>query len=338
MKPGILITLSSFFLLLSCSPGDKERETWDVELPSYFPALNIPEKNPMNQAKIELGARLFYDPLLSIDSSISCSSCHFAEFAFSDHQIKSKGFGNSQSVRNSPVLFNLAYAPYLMMDGGVPSLELQIVAPLMHEGEMAFDLFELEERLSSHADYQELAEQAFGRTLDAGAIAYAIAAFERSLLSYQSKYDSYLSGDKLALNSEELRGRDLFFSDSLNCSSCHDGFNFTDYGFYNIALYETYEDPGRWRVTEDSLDLGKFKVPTLRNIEYSAPYMHDGSIAGLEEVISFKMSGGAAHPNKSEKIKAFKLDEKDQKALLSFLYSLSDPIFVAREIERREKL
>ena len=338
MKQRILIVLCSFFFLLSCSLGDKESKSWTIALPSYFPSLNIPDKNPMNQAKIELGARLFYDPLLSRDSTISCASCHFAEFAFSDHQVKSKGFGNSQSVRNSPVLFNLAYAPYLMMDGGVPSLELQIVAPLMHEGEMAFDLFELEQRLSRHIEYQNLAEQAFGRALDAGAIAYAIAAFERSLLSYQSKYDNFLSGEKLALNSEEIRGRDLFFSDSLNCNACHAGFNFTDYGFYNIGLYDHYEDPGRWRVTEDSLDLGKFKVPTLRNIEFSAPYMHDGSIADLEEVISFKMSGGAAHPNKSEKVKGFKLNEKDQKALLSFLYSLSDPIFVAREIDRREKL
>ena len=292
----------------------------------------------MNLAKIELGAHLFYEPLLSNDSSLSCASCHIAELAFSDAKSRSKGINDSLSLRNSPVLFNLAYASSLMMDGGVPTLELQVVAPLMHESEMGFDLFELVSRLEKNEAYQSLSLKAFDRQLDAAAIAYAIAAFERSLLSYQSKYDEYISGDKQIFSNDEQRGFDLFYSDSLNCSACHNGINLSNYEFYNIGLYESYSDPGRWRVTENKLDIGKFKVPTLRNIEYSAPYMHDGSMETMEEVILFKMTGGKNHINKSEKIYPFYLDENDQKALLSFLKSLSDPIFVEREIQRREKL
>lgn len=332
-----------FIGLLFQSCNDSARETerlneWNVELPSHFDSLPIPLNNPMNKAKVELGARLFYDPLLSIDSSLSCASCHIASFAFSDGKIKSRGQSDSLTFRNSPVLFNLAYAPYFMMDGGVPTLELQIVAPLMHENEMGFDLFKLSDRLAENEIYQELSLRAFDRELDPAAIAYSIAAFERSLLSYQSKYDAYLSEDKSVFDEEEKRGFDLFYSDSLNCSSCHSGINFSNYKFYNIGLYQSYTDPGRWRITEKAADIGKFKVPTLRNIEYSAPYMHDGSFATLEEVITFKMSGGKTNENKSDTINSFQLNENDQKSLLSFLKSLSDPIFVEREIQRREKL
>jgi len=340
----IYFSVSIIFLglfLQSCNNSAEDTDDlieWNIELPSHFDSLPIPLNNPMNLAKIELGARLFYDSQLSLDSSLSCASCHKASFAFSDGKIKSRGISDSLTFRNSPVLFNLAYAPYFMMDGGVPTLELQIVAPLMHENEMGFDLFTLAERLVENELYQALSLKAFDRELDPAAIAYSIAAFERSLLSYQSKYDTYISEDTTVFNKEEKRGFELFYSDSLNCSSCHNGINLSNYKFYNIGLYENYSDPGRWRITEKSADIGKFKVPTLRNIEYSAPYMHDGSIATLKEVIIFKMSGGVNHENKSDKVHSFHLNEKDQKALLSFLKSLSDPIFVAREKERRTKL
>jgi cytochrome c peroxidase len=138
----------------------------------------------MNASKVELGARLFYDNRLSKDSSTSCASCHFPSLSFSDGKAKSRGIGDSISIRNSPVLVNLAYASSYMMDGGVPNLELQVVAPLLHEGEMGFDLFELEERIAGDTLYQRLSIAAFNRDLDGAAIAYSIAAFERSLLSY----------------------------------------------------------------------------------------------------------------------------------------------------------
>ena len=337
---GIIIISLTIFIV-SCDNSIEEKSSdrnWSVELPGHFDSLPIPDKNPMNLAKIELGNYLFYDIALSKDSSTSCASCHLPQYAFSDGRVKGIGIGDSVGVRNSPVIINLAYSPAFMMDGGVPTLELQVIAPLMHEGEMGFDLFELEKRFLENEVYQELALKGFDRNLDAKAIAYSLAAFQRTLLSYESKYDGFVSGNKASFSVEELRGFELFNSDSLNCSTCHAGFNFTDYDYYNLGLYETYADEGRGRVTENSEDVGEFKVPTLRNIEYSAPYMHDGSIASLEEVIEFKMTGGKEHINKSDNFKKFSIDEADQKALLAFLKTLSDQNFILREENRIKKL
>lgn len=336
--PILIIILG--FSAIACDQKtlDQQKEgNWSIQLPDHFETLPIPDKNPMNSAKIELGNYLFYDPALSKDSSTSCASCHLPQLAFSDGRVKSIGIGDSIGMRNSPVLINLAYSPAFMMDGGVPTLELQVIAPLMHEGEMGFDLFKLEKRFAEKKLYQELSIKAFDRNLDAKAIAYALAAFQRTLLSYESNYDSFVAGDKDSFSVEEKRGFELFFSDSLNCSTCHAGFNFTDYNYYNLGLYESYEDDGRGRVTEDLSDYGKFKVPTLRNIELSAPYMHDGSIASLEGLIKFKMTGGKEHSNKSDNFKDFDLSEVDQNALLAFLKTLTDPAFVMREEKRIKK-
>jgi cytochrome c peroxidase len=224
-----------------------------------------------------------------------------------------------------------------MFDGGIPTLELQPVAPIMHSDEMNFDLFEIADRLNKIPDYVSLSQNAFGEPLNAKNVAYALASFQRDLLSYQSTYDKYLQGNESALSEEQKRGKALFFSDSLNCAACHAGFNLTDYEFYNIGLYAQYNDKGREKVTENPEDNGKFKTPTLRNIEITQPYMHDGSMATLDEVIEFKMSGGEAHLYKSEKVHAFNLNKADKKALKVFLISLTDNEFIARELERRNK-
>lgn len=341
MKTLSLVILILSILTISCKDSQEKGmqvNEWGIDLPAHFEELPVPEKNPMNDAKIELGARLFYDPILSKDSSISCSSCHFPHLSFSDGRAKSLGINDSISMRNSPVLVNLAYASSYMMDGGIPSLELQVAAPILHDGEMGFDLFAIADMLQQNELYQQLSEEAFSRPIDAGAIAYSLAAFERSLLSYESAYDQYLLGDENALGALAIRGKELFFSDSLNCAACHSGVNFSDYDFYNIALYSEYSDQGRWRITEKVEDEGKFKTPTLRNIALSAPYMHDGSIEDLMGVIDFKMSGGNDHPNKSDKLKSFYLNDEDKLALLAFLESLDDATFVEREINRKETL
>jgi cytochrome c peroxidase len=339
-----LLNFAVFVLLLflnfSCNSKQIESEnggSWELILPTHFPALPVPIKNEMNLAKISLGNYLFYDKALSKDSSTSCASCHLPELAFSDGRSKSIGIGDSIGMRNAPVLFNIAYASSYMMDGGVPTLELQVIAPLMHEGEMGFDLFELEKRFSTKKLYQGLAMEAFDRKLDAAAIAYSLAAFQRSILSYESKFDAYKSGKTEVFTASELKGYELFYSDSLNCSACHIGVNFSDYNFYNIGLYNNYKDKGRARVTEQVEDNGKFKVPNLRNIEFTAPYMHDGSIASLEELINFKMTGGCDHENKSDIFKSFYLDAEAKIALIAFLKTLSDPIFIEREVKRRKK-
>lgn len=333
----LLILFSGF----SCSQSNDAittvNDSWIVTLPDYFPEMEVPAKNPMSISKVALGAKLFYDPALSADSTISCSSCHLPQFAFTDQMAKSIGVSNNPTVRNSPTLVNLAFHPNLMFDGGIPTLELQAIAPLMHPDEMGFDLFKAADRLNNDQEYATMSQQVFNEPLNAQSIAYALAAFQRSLLSYQSPYDKHLQGDKEALSPEQLRGKELFFSEELNCVACHSGFNFSDFEFYNIGLYLDYADKGRWRVTEDKNDEGKFKVPTLRNIELTAPYMHDGSITTLEEVIDFKMSGGVDHPIKSEKVRSFNLSDSDKAALIDFLYSLTDREFVIREENRRIK-
>lgn len=334
----LLILLMGFACNRSDDTRNESIDTWVVSLPDYFPEMNVPTKNPMSNFKVELGAKLFYDPALSADSSISCSSCHLPQFAFTDKMAKSIGVSKNETFRNSPTLINLAFHPYLMFDGGIPNLELQAIAPLMHPDEMGFDLFKAVDRLSNNKEYTKLSNEVFKEPLNAQNVAYALAAFQRSLLSYQSSYDAYLQGDKNALSDEQLRGKDLFFSDSLNCNACHSGFNFTNYEFYNIGLYQLYSDKGRWRVTEDKSDEGKFKVPTLRNIEFTAPYMHDGSMASIKDVIDFKMSGGEKHPIKSEKVRSFSLSESDRAALIEFLYSLTDNEFIKREEDRRINL
>ena len=336
------IYLLFIILGFSCSQSNdvitETNDNWTVTLPDYFLKMNVPAKNPMSISKVALGAKLFYDPALSVDSTISCSSCHLPQFAFTDQMAKSIGVSNKPTARNSPTLVNLAFHPYLMFDGGIPTLELQAIAPLMHPDEMGFDLFKAGDRLNSDQEYAMMSQQVFEAPLNAQNIAYALAAFQRSLISYQSPYDAYLQGNIDALTPEQLRGKELFFSEELNCTACHSGFNLTDFEFYNIGLYQEYADKGRWRVTEDEKDKGKFKVPTLRNIELTGPFMHDGSIATLEEVIDFKMSGGADHPIKSEKVRSFYLSEFDKAALIEFLYSLTDKEFVKREEERRIKI
>lgn len=334
---GFLILLGMVACRQKTAAPEQEYQILVKSLPSYFPELPVPEKNPLNDAKIELGKRLFYDPALSKDSSVSCASCHYPQFAYTDERKGGIGESGNPTLRNSPTLANMAFHPYYMFDGGIPTLELQVVAPLMHPDEMGFDLFEAVERLKNNREYVRLAEEAFGEPLNAGSTAYAIAAFERTILSFSSPYDRYLQGEKTALNEEQKRGMELFMSDSLNCSACHSGYNLSDYGFYNIGLYRHYADPGRWRVTENPADSGKFKVPTLRNIELTGPYMHDGSLATLAEVIAFKMTGGADHPLKSEKVHAFTLNDEDQQALIAFLQSFTDWEFINREIERKKK-
>lgn len=322
----------------SIDSKSEESDSWVVALPDYFPVMEVPAKNPMSTSKVVLGAKLFYDPALSADSTISCSSCHLPQFAFTDRMAKSIGVSKNLTARNSPTLANLAFHPYFMFDGGIPTLELQAIAPLMHPDEMGFDLFKASDRLNNDQEYIVLSEQAFNEPLNAQSIAYALAAFQRSLLSYQSPYDTYLQGDKNALSPQQLRGKDLFFSEELNCVACHSGFNLSDFKFYNIGLYQDYVDKGRWRVTEDENDEGKFKVPTLRNIELTGPYMHGGSIASLKEVIDFKMSGGADHPIKSKKVRSFSLSESEINDLVDFLYSLTDKEFIKREENRSKEI
>ncbi len=301
-----------------------------MEMPKGFPELTFPEGNEFSMARWALGKKLFFEPALSADSSISCASCHRPRLAFSDDLPVSPGVEQRPGTRNSPTLANIGYNPYFMREGGVPTLEMQVLVPIQEHNEFGFNVVLIAERLNQNPTYLKMAREAYDRdSVDAFVITRALACFERSLLSGNSSYDQYVhQGVKEALSPAAKRGMELFFSERTNCSTCHNGINFSNYAFENNGLYEEYEDVGRFRATKKESDRASFKVPVLRNVALTAPYMHDGSLNTLEEVVEHYQTGGTNHPNKSPLIQPLDLTETEKKDLIEFLKSLTDHQFV----------
>ena len=327
-----LYFLSVVILMISCRE-DKEIEPLYtpalMEIPNGFPAIDFPEGNEFTEARWNLGKRLFFDKAMSSDSSVSCASCHQPALAFSDEVAFSLGVEDRIGTRNSPSLANIAYHPYFTREGGVPTLEMQILVPIQEHNEFDFNIVLIADRLKNDATYVAMAQEAYEREVDPFVITRAIACFERSLLSGYSRYDQYQHYNQpKALSDAAIRGMNLFFSDKTNCSKCHSGFDFTNYAFENNGLYDEYEDPGRFRLTGEEADRALFKVPGLRNVELTAPYMHDGSLANLTEVIEHYQTGGKNHPNKSEILQPLHLSDTEKADLLQFLKSLTDETFV----------
>ena len=333
------ILLYSICLLLFCTcKKDKANEfdysftPYELNIPIGFPEPIIPDNNPLSIERVELGKMLFFDPILSRDSTISCATCHLPELAFTDNLTISRGIDNREGFRNTATLTNILYNDFFLKEGGIPSLERQVSVPIEDKDEMGFNMVELLERLRNHPTYPDLIWQAYGREVDAFSITRAIACYERTLISGNSKYDKFHFQDqKDILTEQEKLGMDLFFSDKTNCSTCHSDFNFTNNGFENNGLYKTFTDPGRIRITNKEEDEGKFKVPTLRNILQTAPYMHDGSVPTLEAVIEHYNNGGSNHPNKSELVRPLGLSENEKQAIVAFLGVLSDEGFLLGE-------
>lgn len=320
-------------LLVSCSKDDSlqtpELTPYALKLPPGFPMPEIPTDNALTENRVSLGKMLFFDKTLSKDSSISCGSCHLAANAFTDPKRFSLGVEDSVGTRNAMPLFNLAYNRSFFWDGGVPTLELQALAPIENHLEMNLSLLEAEARIKQNPTYKEAFKKAYNREPDLYGLVRAIAAFERTLISGNSRYDQYtFQNNKSALTESEIRGMNIFFGEKAECFHCHTGFNFTDQTFQNNGIYAEYADPGRARITSRTLDVGKFKVPSLRNLSYTGPYMHDGSISTLEDVLQHYMSGGKNHPNQSPMIRSFSLTEEEQKDLIAFLKTLDDEEFV----------
>ncbi|MDX2001896.1 MAG: cytochrome c peroxidase [Chitinophagales bacterium] len=328
MRYWLYGSLVCLLALTSCKKDDNQDE-YVLNLPKGFPALSIPADNQLTHERVQLGKLLFFDPRLSRDSSISCSSCHLPEKAFSDVFAISPGVEGRKGFRNSPTLANIGYSTRFFMDGGVPTLELQVLAPIADHNEMDFSLPALVERLIADKNYQFMAKQAYGRdTLDVYCITRALAAYERTLLSGNSPYDQYINdGSTTSLTPDEIRGMNLFFGKA-NCSKCHSGHTFTDYTFRNNGIYESYADSGRCRVTQLPEDRGKFKVPTLRNIALTAPYMHDGSFSSLEDILEHYNTGGKNHPNKDPLVQPLNLSDQEKQDIIAFLRSLTDTEFI----------
>ena len=321
----LTLLLGLLFFTLT-STGEKVKL---IETPLGFPKINVPNDNPITKPKIDLGEKLFFEKLLSRDSSISCASCHNPSYAFTDGLQKARGIKDREVTRNTPTLTNIAYNTSFLRDGVNPSLEAQVIVPIHEKNEFDFHILLVAERLKKKKEYVALFEKAFGEMPSPKLISNAIATYERTLISGNSRYDKFMfHKDSSALSNKEIRGMRLF--DKLNCISCHSGFNFTNGEVVNNGLYENYDDLGKMRVTLDPKDRGSFKVPTLRNIALTSPYMHDGSLKTLEEVINHYAKGGENNENKDKRVLPFKLNDEEKLELMAFLQSLTDSSFITR--------
>lgn len=362
--PRTFVALSLALVLgLSC-----EREpAWTWDLPPGIPPPRVPADNPMNPAKVELGRRLFYDVRLSGNRTQSCASCHRQELAFTDGRRVSIGSTGDFTPRNAMSLTNVAYnSVQTWANPALVSLEDQALVPIFSEHPVELGLANMEDellsRLRAEPLYPDLFAEAFPGEHDPITIANAIraiAAFERTLLSFDSPYDRYFyRGDTTAMSESALRGLDLFNSERLECFHCHGGFNFTDgvlHGgtiiaevqFHNTGLYNIdgrggYPAPNRglYEITGEPRDMGRFRAPTLRNITVTAPYMHDGSVPDLDAVLDHYAAGGrtiedgpnagigSESPLKNIFLHGFSLTPQERADVMALFESLRDDRFL----------
>jgi cytochrome c peroxidase len=323
---NLVLTLA-FVVGASTSSVDSPEQTL-VNVPSDFPQLPVPQDNKLTPEKIALGKKLFYDKRLSRTEEVSCGSCHLQENAFADPNALSIGVHGLKGNRNAPTLANMAYNTSFFWDGGVPTLEQQAIGPIMNPVEMDMTLSEVVTRLAADPEYVEMFSRAFNTTPSPGTVTRAIASFVRTLVSGNSRYDRFNRGDSSALNASEKRGLNLFLSERAECFHCHIGYNLSNNTFKNNAFIGALPDSGRAKITENPADLGKFKVPTLRNIALTAPYMHDGSLATLEEVIEHYTTLSRAHGNLDPNIHPLTLSAQDKADLIALLKSFTDDEFI----------
>lgn len=297
--------------------------------PFGLPPVRWPETNPFSWKKAELGRKLFFDKRLSSNGTVSCASCHQVPEAYGDASTLAVGIEKHVGKRHTPSIINVAYNDYQFWDGRVKTLEEQVLGPISNTNEMSLDKNEESAyhdcvaRVRQVKEYNSLFKESFGReecTLED--IAMAIATFERTILSGNSPYDRYRAGDKKALSAQQISGLNLF--KKLGCVNCHLGDNFTNNRFENIGIGMNEPDPdlGRYIVTKNERDWGAFKVPTLRQVSQTAPYMHDGSLKTLEEVIDYYDKGGIPNRNLHSLMQPLHLSDQDKKDLVAFLKSL----------------
>lgn len=370
-KLSVVVLFGALFGALSCekTPPPDPPATGDllgitfapkpytIKKPNYFPPVPVPDSNQMTVDGVELGRRLFYDPILSGDSTQSCASCHFPGASFTDNRSVSLGIQGFGGTRSSMSLLNIAYATNgLFWDGRVRTLEQQALLPVEDPIEMHHSWQKAIPQLRRHKDYPALFRKAFGindrKEIDKFLAAKAIAQFERILISSgKSKYDRFLAGDKDALDDDELDGKLMFFDEGpsvglalpdAECFHCHGGLtltgnNYFNNGLDNVSALTEFKDKGRGAVTGNVWDNGKFRAPTLRNIAMTAPYMHDGRFKTLEEVVDHYIRGGFNSPNEDPFIRPLgigspsnpnRFSPAHRRALLKFLNALTDREFM----------
>ena len=293
--------------------------------PLGLPRIEWPKSNPYSAAKAELGRYLYFDKRLSADNTVSCASCHEPDLAYADGAPVSTGIRGQKGGRSAPTVINRAYSRAQFWDGRASTLEEQAKGPIANPIEMGNTYDAAVATLKKIAGYPPLFAKAFGSdSIDIERVAMAIATFERTVLSGNAPYDRYKKGDKKAMSPEQVRGMSVFF-DKAKCDRCHENVNFTLNAYSNIGVGMDKPNPdlGRYAITNDPRDWGVFKIPTLRDVEHTAPYMHDGSLKTLEEVVDFYNKGGIPNKNLDSNIRKLDLTEQDKKDLVAFLKALS---------------
>lgn len=343
-KIGIILSL--FVIFSSCSKDENNGYTpvaFNLEVPEIFSNLLdspiIPPDNPLTEEGVALGKRLFFDRILSSDERISCASCHSPQNAFTDNQQTSPGVDGTFGSRNSMPLFNLAwnFNERFAWDGKELSLERQALEPVQNPIEMHSNWVDVVDKLQNHPEYPLHFQRAFNeQIITKELVANAIAQFERTLISANSKFDRYSLGEE-QLTPQELNGLDVFLSEEKgDCFHCHGTPSlplWTDNDFHNNGLDATFTDLGLGGVTGDPNDNGKFRTPSLRNLAFTAPYMHDGRFQTLDEVIDFYSEGLQNSPTIDSFMKnvdqgGVQLSNSDKADLKAFLLTLSDPSFL----------
>lgn len=345
-------------VLIGCGPAVHKAEPYSWQLRPGFPLPEVAADNPMTLESVALGEKLFFDKALSANGEQSCASCHLPEFAFAEPRARSIGSTGEELSRNAPALVNIAYNQTLTWaHPQLTSLEQQLLIPLFNESPIELGATGAEDLILSRLrskDYLALLERAYPeQALSFDVVVKALSNYVRSLVSFNSAFDAYAyDGKDEALSESAIRGLNLFFSERLECHHCHGGFNFTQstvhekqrlerHPFHNTGMYNedgkgAYPevDQGLFDLTRRPEDKGKFRAPTLRNIALTGPYMHDGSIVSLEEVIDFYDRGGGdkgkTSPLKSQFVKPLNLSQQEKQDLLAFLHSLTDLEFVER--------
>ena len=299
-------------------------------VPLGLQAPDVPGDNPVTDAKVALGKTLYFDKRLSRDATVSCATCHDPSKGWTDQAPVSTGIRGQKGTRSAPTVLNAAYMELQFWDGRAKSLEEQAKGPIQNPVEMGFTHAEAVARLAAIKGYAPLFKAAFGdESVNIDRIAMAIATFERTVLTGNAPYDRWKAGDKTAMSPAAVAGYQLFNDPKrANCAACHDGFNFSDSDFHNTGIGA--DEPGRSAVTHQAKDMGAFKTPTLRNLKYTGPYMHDGSKKTLVEAIDLYDEGGIKNPNLDARIKPLHLTEIEEADLAYFMDALNgDPVKIA---------
>lgn len=331
-------TLIFLLSVVSCSdeviqPLDKD-EAYHLQIPSYFPEMTFHHSgNPITKNGVELGRKLFYEGRLSRNNTISCGFCHIQENAFTHHgHTVSHGVDDRIGIRNAPAVQNMAFLKRYMWDGVIHNLNEQPIIPITDANEMDSSMPEVISKLNADSKYKQLFKSAYGdENITGERVLKALSQFMASMISADSKYDRYRQG-KAVFTSEESQGMALF---QQKCTACHSGELFTDESFRNTGMYynSQFKDAGRYRVTLDQSDWMKFRVPSLRNVEYTAPYMHDGRFYTLDAVLNFYSDNVEDNPNLDPQLKqnghiGIPMTGQDKQYMIAFLKTLSDNSFI----------